>query len=94
MSVIAFIPVREGSKSIPEKNIKSFCGKPLVYWNLFALHLSNVDKIIVATDSLKIKTIVNSFNFSKVSVYDRSNKNAQDTSSTESVFKYPCGLSV
>ena len=85
MSVIAFIPVRGGSKSIPEKNIKSFCGKPLVYWNLSALHLSNVDKIIVATDSLKIKTIVNSFNFSKVRVYDRSNKNAQDTSSTESV---------
>ena len=34
MSVIAFIPARGGSKSIPEKNIKSFCGKPLIFWNL------------------------------------------------------------
>ena len=27
MSIIAFIPARGGSKSIPEKNIKLFCGK-------------------------------------------------------------------
>ena len=38
---IAFIPVRCGSKSIPFKNIKEFCGKPLVYWNLEALEKSN-----------------------------------------------------
>nr|MCR5430233.1 acylneuraminate cytidylyltransferase [Eubacterium sp.] len=29
---VAFIPVRGGSKSIPLKNIKDICGKPLVYW--------------------------------------------------------------
>ena len=85
MSVIAFIPARGGSKSIPEKNIKSFCGKPLIFWNLQELQNSNTDKIVVATDSEKIKNIVNSFNFSKVSVYDRSNQNSQDISSTESV---------
>ena len=34
---IAFIPVRGGSKSIPLKNIKHFCGKPLVYWTVKAL---------------------------------------------------------
>ena len=85
MSVIAFIPARGGSKSIPEKNIKYFCGKPLIFWNLQELQNSNTDKIVVATDSEKIKNIVNSFNFSKVSVYDRSNENSQDISSTESV---------
>ena len=85
MSVIAFIPARGGSKSISEKNIKSFCGKPLIFWNLQELQNSNTDKIVVATDSEKIKNIVNSFNFSKVSVYDRSNENSQDISSTESV---------
>lgn len=85
MSVIAFIPARGGSKSIPEKNIKSFCGKPLIFWNLQELQNSNADNIVVATDSEKIKNIVNSFNFSKVSVYDRSNENSQDISSTESV---------
>ncbi len=85
MSVIAFMPARVGSKSIPEKNIKIFCGKPLVFWNLLALQESNIDEIIVATDSLKIKEVVNSFNFSKVKVYERSTENSQDTSSTESV---------
>ena len=49
MSIIAFIPARGGSKSIPEKNIKSFCGKPLIYWNLKELQKSEVDKVIVAT---------------------------------------------
>jgi len=83
---IAFIPVRCGSKSIPFKNIKEFCGKPLVYWNLEALQNSkNIDKIFVATDCKEIKDVVNSFGFSKVKVYDRDAKNANDTASTESV---------
>jgi N-acylneuraminate cytidylyltransferase len=83
---IAFIPVRCGSKSIPFKNIKEFCGKPLVYWNLEALqNSSNIDEIYVATDCKEIKDIVNSFNFSKVKVYDRDTKNANDIASTESV---------
>lgn len=85
MSIIAFIPARGGSKSIPEKNIKSFCGKPLIYWNLKELQKSEVDKVIVATDSEKIKSVVNSFGFSKVNVYDRQEENSKDSSSTESV---------
>jgi N-acylneuraminate cytidylyltransferase len=85
MSKIAFIPARGGSKSIPTKNIKNFCGKPLIFWNLKELQISDVDEIIIATDSDKIKKVVNSFNFSKVKVYERSTENAQDTSSTESV---------
>ena len=83
---IAFIPVRGGSKSIPLKNIKAFCGKPLVYWTILSLQNSiNIDRIFVATDCDKIKEIVNNFNFTKVEVYDRDPKNAEDTSSTESV---------
>ena len=83
---IAFIPVRCGSKSIPFKNIKDFCGKPLIYWNLTALQNSeNIDKVFVATDCDKIKTVVNNFNFSKVEVYDRDSENANDVASTESV---------
>lgn len=86
MKIIAFIPVRGGSKSIPMKNIKLFCGKPLVYWNISALQKSDkVDEIIVATDSEEIKKAVNSFNFDKVKVYNRTAENATDTASTESV---------
>ncbi|MEI9919950.1 MAG: acylneuraminate cytidylyltransferase family protein [Bacteroidota bacterium] len=83
--VIAFVPVRCGSKSIPLKNIKPFCGKPLVYWTVKALQDSNVDEIYVATDCKEIKNTVNGFSFSKVKIYDRDPENAQDTSSTESV---------
>ena len=83
---IAFVPVRCGSKSIPYKNIKDFCGKPLVYWTLKAIEDSEkIDKVYVATDCNEIKDIVNSFLFTKVEVYDRDEENAVDTASTESV---------
>jgi len=83
---IAFIPARCGSKSIPFKNIKDFCGKPLIYWSLSALqHSENIDKVFVATDCDMIKAVVNNFTFSKVKVYDRDSKNATDIAKTESV---------
>ena len=83
---IAFIPVRCGSKSIPFKNIKLFCKKPLVYWSLLALQNSkNIDIVYLATDCNEIKQVVNSFNFSKVKVYDRDSNNSTDTATTESV---------
>jgi len=84
--VIAFIPVRGGSKSIPSKNIKLLCGKPLVYWNLMALQMAKqVEQVIVATDSDEIEATVAGFYFSKVRIYRRSPENASDTASTESV---------
>lgn len=84
--VIAFIPVRGGSKSIPLKNIKLFCGKPLVCWNIEALEACvAVDEIIVATDSDKIEATVLAKNYSKTKIYHRSAENACDTASTESV---------
>lgn len=83
---VAFIPIRYGSKTIPQKNIKIFCGKPLVYWCLNAVQECNkIDKVIVASDSKKINSIIQNFNFSKVEIFHRSKKNSKDTSSTESV---------
>ncbi|MEE2931551.1 MAG: HAD hydrolase family protein [Bacteroidota bacterium] len=86
MSVVAFIPLRENSKSISNKNIKSFCRKPLIYWILDQLEqVDLIDQIIVATDGDEIKDIVQSFKFNKVLIYDRDPKNSRDESSTESV---------
>ncbi len=86
MKVIAFIPVRGGSKSIPLKNIKMFCGKPLVCWNIEALEAcSKVDEIVVATDSEDIWNTVETRKYQKVKLYKRSTENACDTASTESV---------
>ena len=86
MQTIAFIPVRGGSKSIPLKNIKPFCGKPLVCWNIEALEACPmVDVIIVATDSDAIDRVVTERHYAKTRVYRRSAENACDTASTESV---------
>lgn len=86
MKVIAFIPVRGGSKSIPLKNIKPFCGKPLVCWNIEALEACpEVDEVIVATDSDDIWNTVESRNYKKTTLYRRSAENACDTATTESV---------
>jgi N-acylneuraminate cytidylyltransferase len=83
---VAFIPVRGGSKSIPLKNIKDFCGKPLVYWSIAALQNSGkVDEIVIATDSEEVKKVIRDFHFDKVTIYSRSAKNATDAASTESV---------
>ena len=84
--VIAFIPVRGGSKSIPLKNIKPLCGKPLVCWNIEALEACpEVGEVIVATDSDEIWKTVESKNYKKTKLYRRSAENACDTASTESV---------
>ena len=84
--VIAFIPVRGGSKSIPLKNIKPFCGKPLVCWNIEALEQCRpIDRIIVATDSAEIENVVREHHYSKIEIYRRLPENASDTASTESV---------
>lgn len=86
MKTIAFIPVRGGSKSIPLKNIKLFCGKPLVCWNIEALeNCPMVDEVIVATDSDEIWNTVENQKYKKTKLYRRSEENACDTASTESV---------
>jgi len=86
MKNIAFVPARSRSTSIPQKNIKLFCGKPLIYWCLASLQKSqHIDSIIVATDSNRIALTVDTFNFSKISIYRRKKENATPTSSTESV---------
>lgn len=86
MKIIAFIPVRGGSKSIPLKNIKLFCGKPLVCWNIEALeNCPMVDEVIVATDSDEIWNTVENQKYKKTKLYRRSEENACDTASTESV---------
>ncbi len=88
---VAFIPVRGGSKSIPLKNIKLICGKPLVYWTVkAACQCKYIDVVYIATDSDKIKETVESFKygaeasiFEKAEIIGRSKESASDTASTE-----------
>jgi pseudaminic acid cytidylyltransferase len=55
---IAVIPARGGSKRIPRKNIKDFCGKPMIAWSIEAATASGLfDHIIVSTDDIEISEI-------------------------------------
>ena len=85
MGSIAFIPVRGGSKSIPLKNIKPLCGRPLVYWTAkAACGCKGIDRVFISTDSGQIREAVESFGLDKVTVVSRSAETAGDTASTES----------
>ena len=73
---IAFIPARGGSKGIPQKNKKMFCGKPLVQWSIDQAKESGVfDKIVVSSDDSDILKIAASCG---VDVDERSPELAQD----------------
>ena len=55
---IAVIPARGGSKRIPRKNIKVFCGKPMIVWSIEAAQQSGCfDDIIVSTDNDEIAQV-------------------------------------
>lgn len=59
---VAIIPARGGSKRIPRKNIKEFCGKPMIAYSIeAALQSSCFDKIIVSTDDNEIAQVAKSY---------------------------------
>lgn len=55
---IAVIPARGGSKRIPRKNIKAFCGKPMIAWSIEVVKASRLfDYVIVSTDDAEISAV-------------------------------------
>lgn len=55
---LAVIPARGGSKRIPRKNIKLFCGKPMIVWSIeVALNSDCFDRVIVSTDDVEIAQV-------------------------------------
>lgn len=58
MKSIAIIPARGGSKRIPHKNIRIFCGRPMIAWSIEAAKASALfDHIIVSTDDTEIAEV-------------------------------------
>src|ERR1700716_988930 len=56
--VVAVVPARGGSKSVPGKNIRSLGGKPLLAWSIdVARQVSEIDRIIVSTDDTQIASV-------------------------------------
>lgn len=59
---IAIITARGGSKRIPRKNIKDFCGKPIIAYSIEAALESGVfDEVMVSTDSNEIADIARGY---------------------------------
>jgi pseudaminic acid cytidylyltransferase len=60
-SSICVIPARGGSKRIPRKNIRNFCGKPMIVWSIeTALSCSLFEHVIVSTDDPFIAEVAKS----------------------------------
>jgi N-acylneuraminate cytidylyltransferase len=56
--LVAVIPARGGSKSVPGKNIRPLGGKPLLAWSIeVARQVSEIDRIIVSTDDAQIASV-------------------------------------
>ncbi len=59
---LAVIPARGGSKRIPRKNIKNFCGLPMIAWSIrAAIHSRCYDRIIVSTDDDEIASVAKEY---------------------------------
>ena len=56
--VLGLIPARGGSKGIFRKNIRSLCGKPLIYWTIKAAKSAEyIDRVAVSTEDEEIAEI-------------------------------------
>ncbi len=74
--VIAVIPARGGSKSVPGKNIRALEGKPLLAWSIeVAQTVAEIDRIIVSTDDAEIASVGRAYG---AEVYDRPSHLATD----------------
>lgn len=59
---LAVIPARGGSKRIPRKNVRNFCGQPLIAYSILAAKNCGLfDHVIVSTDDDEISDIGNYF---------------------------------
>ncbi len=79
MKNLAIIPARGGSKRIPRKNIKEFCGKPIIAYSIeAALSSSLFEEIMVSTDDAEIADVARQYG-AKVP-FMRSAENSNDFS--------------
>ena len=61
-TLLAVVPARAGSQGLPGKNIRPFCGLPLIAHSiLFARQCSEIDRLIVSTDSSQIARVAQDY---------------------------------
>ena len=86
MSAIAIITARGGSKRIPRKNIKKFCGKPIISYSVKAAIKSGLfDEVMISTDNEEIADIARKYGAEVP--FLRSKKNSDDFATTMDVIR-------
>ncbi len=90
MEVLALIPARGGSKSIPRKNLLMLAGKPMLAYSIeHAQSAQSVTRIIVSTEDAEIKAVALAYG---AEVIDRPAEYAADTSWDIEVFEHALNL--
>jgi len=81
---VSIIPARGGSKRIPHKNVKNFCGKPIIAYSIeAALKSKCFDRVFVSTDDSRIAAVAKKYGAE--TPYIRSKKNSSDTATITDV---------
>jgi pseudaminic acid cytidylyltransferase len=84
---IAVIPARGGSKRIPRKNIRMFCGKPIIAYSISAAQQTGLfDQVVVSTDDEEIATVAREFG--ATTPFIRPKEIADDFTGTNAVVKH------
>ena len=84
MTNIAIIPARGGSKRIPRKNLKNFCGLPIIAYPIkVALQSELFTDVIVSTDDQEIADVALKYG-AKIPFF-RSSENSDDFATTDQV---------
>jgi len=84
---VAVIPARGGSKRIPRKNIKNFCGKPIIAYSIeAALQTGLFERVIVSTDDEEIAAVAR--DFGAKTPFLRPKEIADDYTGTNAVVKH------
>lgn len=87
---IAIIPARGGSRRIPRKNIRIFCGKPIIAYSIEAAMASKLfERVIVSTDSREIAHVAEEYG-AEVPFF-RPHELADDHVDTLSVIRHAAG---
>lgn len=90
MSLIAIITARGGSKRIPKKNIKDFCGKSIIAYSIEAALQSGIfEEVMVSTDSEEIAAVAKRYGANVP--FMRSERTSNDWATTADVLKEVIG---
>jgi CMP-N,N'-diacetyllegionaminic acid synthase len=62
VKIVGVIPARGGSKGLPGKNIKNFCGMPLIAYTILAAQDAGIfDRVVVSTDTSEIADVAKAY---------------------------------